>query len=193
MSSGVEDDFPFFIAQQVAVRVHAHPVGGGFLEREGDLVFDAEHFFEYFGDFAEACLEQGQVFFGDGEVDLHLFAGAGIEGAFHQVLVESGAHEIPVDVEIDEGFRGVAVVQSLFGEDVFQDFVELPFFNHPFDALAVFPDDVRQAGVERQFVDFEEEVVHAARLFLLHQFQKLLHGSAVAVRKGEQVLEHPAG
>lgn len=100
MSAGAENDLAVAVAEQFAPGVNAHRVGGGFLDGEGHFVFDVEHLFEHLGHFLQSLFEKRQVFLCYGEVEFCRLPVVGIEGALHDVLVESRAHEVAVDMEI---------------------------------------------------------------------------------------------
>ncbi len=68
------------------------------------------------------------------------------------MFVKCRTDKIAVYVEIDKSFGGIAVIQSLFGENVFEDLFKFSFFNHSFQVFSVVPNNGGQVFIKREFI-----------------------------------------
>ena len=109
------------------------------------------------------------------------------------MFVESRSDKIPVNMKIDQSFGGIPIVQAFVGKDIAKDFVKLPFGDHLVDVFSIIPQSGRQTVIERKFVQFQKEIVHCTRPFILHEFQEFFFCTCIGIHKSKQIFEHPGG
>ena len=121
------------------------------------------------------------------------FSIVAIHSSFNDMFVESRSDKIPVNMKIDQSFGGIPIVQAFVGKDIAKDFVKLPFGDHLVDVFSIIPQSGRQTVIERKFVQFQKEIVHCTRPFILHEFQEFFFCTCIGIHKSKQIFEHPGG
>lgn len=98
-----------------------------------------------------------------------------------------------VNVEIDQAFGRIAVVQALVRENIIQDFDIIPFFDFFLYIFSCIPHGCAQAVIERKLVYFGEEVVHRAGVLVLYEFKKFFFTAGIIFNERKKVFKHPGG
>ena len=99
MTTGTEEQRPVVVAERRIVGISSYGIGAGLLLGEGDVVLDAVLLGEHVGLFSHLGLEEFHVLVRNGEVNVGLSVGSGIEGSLHEVFLHRGAGTLGIFVE----------------------------------------------------------------------------------------------
>ena len=181
VTAGTEEQRTVFVAEGLVVGACGDGVGRRLLLGERDVVLHAVLLGILVDLLCDALLEHIHVLVGDGEVDIGLAVGCGIECALDEVLLHRRARTFGIVVEQEHALRQLAVVQAFLEEHVLDHLLILSVLDEVVNRLAL----VLAAGCVKGVVEGK----------LLESLEELLleWGGGyvvVGVDKCEHILEH---
>ena len=183
VAAGTEEQPSVLVAEGQVVLRGRQGVGGSGLHGEGDVVFHPETLLIHGLDFRHFRLEELQMVLGDGEVQVGVGAGGGVERGLHEMLLDGGADFVVVAVEKEQTLGQVSVIKSLFLKEILDDEAEVAFLDFGVEVEAFVGHDLLERLVERVAGQGGEEGLRQLLLLVVQ----------VLVQQGVEVLEHAGG